>query len=135
MSAAEIDLDRAWPGPVLTPRDVVKIQVEALRLNEELGNDQGIAIAFRFASPANREVTGPVDRFATLLRNPLYRPMLDHAASRLGPTHMDGDIARVQAVLFGRNGEVAAYDVTLSKDEETGSWMTDSVMLSPVEMA
>jgi hypothetical protein len=123
------------PRPELSPRDVVKLQLQALKRNRELGDDAGIAIAFRFASLANREVTGPVERFARMLRNPLYRPMIDHASAELGPTHLDGEIARVQVVLFGVSGEVAAYDFTLSRDEKTGCWLTDSVMLAPVEMA
>lgn len=123
------------PDPDLSPREVVRLQLDALRRNGELGGDRGIEAAFRFASPANRAVTGPLERFAEMLRNPVYRPMLDHASAEFGPVQDDGEVARVQVVLFGRNGEVAAYDVTLSKDEETECWLTDSVMLAPVEMA
>ena len=70
-----------------------------------------------------------------MLKNPLYRPMLDHASAEFGPVQSDGDVARVQVVLFGRSGEVAAYDFTLSRDEETECWLTDGVMLAPVELA
>ena len=127
----------AWPepNPLLSPRQVVKAQLDALRRNEELGDDLGIATAFRFASEANREATGPLDRFASMLRNPLYRPMIDHSSAEFGPTHVEGDVARVQVVLFGRGGEVAAYDFTLSQDPTTRCWLTDGVMLAPVEMA
>jgi hypothetical protein len=123
------------PDPDLSPLEVVRTQLDALRRNGELGNDEGIATAFRFASPANRAVTGPLDRFIGLLKNPLYRPMLDHASARFGPVQDDGEVARLQVVLFGRNGEVAAYDFTLSRDEDTDCWLTDGVALSPVEMA
>jgi Domain of unknown function (DUF4864) len=123
------------PSPELSPRQVVRVQLDALRRNDQLGDDAGITAAFRFASAANREVTGPLERFARMLRNPLYRPMIDHASADFGPTHVEGDVAMVQVVLFGRGGEVAAYDFTLSKDAETGCWLTDSVMLAPVEMA
>ena len=124
-----------FPSPDLSPRQVVGLQLDALRRNDALGRDAGIAIAFRFASAANRAVTGPIERFAGMLKDSLYAPMIDHASARFGPTHVEGDIARVQVVLFGRRGEVAAYDFTLSKDEETGCWLTDAVMLAPVEMA
>jgi Domain of unknown function (DUF4864) len=123
------------PNPDLSPREVVRLQLDALGRNGELGGDEGIATAFRFASPANRAVTGPLGRFVEMLKNPLYRPMLDHASARFGPVQDDGDVARLQVVLFGRNGEVAAYDFTLSRDEETDCWLTDGVMLAPVEMA
>jgi len=127
--------ERPSPNPSLSPRQVVKIQLDALKRNDELGQDIGIETAFRFASEANREVTGPIERFASMLRNPLYRPMIDHASAEFGPTHVEGDVARVQVVLFGGGGEVAAYDFTLSKDDDTDCWLTDSVMLASVEMA
>jgi hypothetical protein len=123
------------PGPDLSPREVVRVQLDALRRNGELGQDAGIATAFRFASAANREVTGPLERFVGMLKNPLYRPMLDHSSAQFGPVQFEGDVARVQVVLFGRMGEVAAYDFTLSKDQDTRCWLTDGVMLAPVEMA
>ncbi len=123
------------PDPDLSPREVVQVQLNALRRNEELGGDEGIATAYRFASPANRAVTGPLERFVGMLKNPLYRPMLDHASAMFGPVQDDGDVARLQVVLFGRMGEVAAYDFTLSRDEQSECWLTDGVMLAPVEMA
>ncbi len=123
------------PSPELSPRQVVRIQLEALRRNGELGDDVGIAITFRFASEANRRATGPLAKFARMLRNPLYLPMLDHSSTAIGPTHVDGRVARLQVVLFGRAGEVAAYDFTLCRDERTDCWMTDAVALSPVESA
>ena len=124
-----------FPSPDLTPGQVVRVQLDALRWNDGPCPDGGIAIAFRFASEANRRATGPLERFAAMLRNPLYRPMIDHAAAEFGPIRVDGDVARLQVVLFGRAGEVAAYDFTLSKDHDSGCWLTDGVMLSPVEMA
>jgi hypothetical protein len=46
-----------FPNAQLTPDQVFKIQLEALRTNDE--NDRGIEITFRFASPANKRSTGP----------------------------------------------------------------------------
>ena len=123
------------PSPDLTPRQVVRAQLDALRRNDDPEPDAGIATAFGFASAANRAVTGPLPRFATMLRNPLYRPMLGHASADFGPVQVDGDVARVQVVLIGNEGRVAAYDFTLSKDEDTGCWLTDGVMLAVPEMA
>jgi Domain of unknown function (DUF4864) len=137
MPRPEDPIGEPSPNPDFSPREVVEIQLDALRRNGELGYDKGIAMAFRFASPANREVTGPLERFVELLKNPLYRPMLDHSSAQFGPVHFDceGAVARLQIVLFGRMGEVAAYDFTLSKDENTDCWLTDGVMLAPVELA
>ena len=123
------------PHPDLTPHQVIQAQLEALRRNDDPHPDAGIATAFGFASRANRQATGPVARFARLLKNPHYRPMLGHSAAQLGPTQVDGDIARVQVVLLGGDGRMMAYDFTLSRDEPTRCWLTDSVMVAPVEVA
>ncbi len=123
------------PHPDLTPQQVIAAQLEALRRNDEPRPDAGIATAFGFASAANRRVTGPVARFAQLLKNPLYRPMLGHSSTQFGPTQVNGDTARTQVVLFGGNGQVMAYDFTLSRDATTRCWLTDSVMVAPIELA
>ena len=34
---------------------------------------------FRFASPANQILTGPITRFAAMLHSPIYAPLLRHA--------------------------------------------------------
>ncbi len=126
---------RPSPDPSLSPGQVVRAQLDALRRNDDPSPDSGIALAFRFASEANREMTGPLERFARMLRNPTYGPMIDHATSRLGPVATEGDVARVQAVLFGAGGEVVAYDFTLSRDPSTRCWATDSVVPSVAELA
>jgi hypothetical protein len=64
------------PSPELLPEDVVKIQLNALKHNDE--KNHGIAIAYRFASPENRLHTGPLERFIRMLHNPLYAPMLNY---------------------------------------------------------
>ena len=38
-----------------------------------------MARVFGFASPENQAATGPVERFEALLRNPMYRPLLEHS--------------------------------------------------------
>ena len=135
MPPSEPGADGPSPSPDLTPRQVVRAQLDALRRNDQPHPDAGIATAFGFASAANRAITGPLARFATMLRNPLYRPMLGHASADFGPVQVDGGVARVQVVLIGGEGRVAAYDFTLSKDEATGCWLTDGVMLAEPEMA
>ena len=135
MPTPEPRADPPSPGPELSPRQVVQIQLDALRRNDVPAPDAGIATTFRFASEANRKATGPLERFRRMLRNPLYAPMIDHLSAEFGPVHYEGEIARVQVVLFGGGGEVVAYDFTLSRDEDTDCWLTDGVMLAPVEMA
>ena len=123
------------PHPDLTPREVVAAQLAALQRNDDPHADAGIAIAFGFASRANQQATGPIGRFIRLLKNPAYLPMLNHSAAEFGPTQVEDDVARTQVILFGGDGRMMAYDFTLSRDESTHCWLTESVTLAPVSVA
>ena len=53
------------PDPSDGPEQVIEMQVRALAENDTPVENAGIKTAYNFASPANRRVTGPLDRFAT----------------------------------------------------------------------
>ena len=52
------------PSPLLSHQQVLAHQILSLRMN----NLDGIAKCFAFASPANRAMTGPLSRFAAMIR-------------------------------------------------------------------
>ena len=118
------------PSPDLTPQEVVRLQVEALRE----GGDRGIATAFRFASPENREVTGPLARFAEMLRRG-YPDMLGAERAEFGRmVFSDGEAAQ-HVTLVQADGERTAYVFALSRQSGgacDGCWMTDAVVPAPV---
>ena len=66
--------------PSLSPREVVAVQIQALR--GDAGSGEGIAACFRFASPANRQHTGPVMRFVHMIRRG-YSCMLRSQTARV----------------------------------------------------
>ena len=119
------------PRPAYPPEKVVRIQIEALENNDRPHPDAGIEITFRFASPANRKVTGPLARFIEMVRNPAYRPMLNHRGARYGKLKQEGDNASQTVILKSRDGGRVGYLFQLSRQTEApfkDCWMTDSVM-------
>ncbi len=121
------------PSAELAPEEVVAAQLHALRQNDPANRDAGIRIAFRFASPGNRQVTGPIERFIALVRNPLYAPMLNHRAARFGEMTVAGGAARQKVTLTARNGAPASYVFILARQDGapcSGCWMTDAVIRS-----
>ena len=70
------DLPQTEPDPSLPPQDVVSIQIEALQNNDIPYEDRGIEVTFNFASPANKRMTGPLERFKVMVRNPVHIPIL-----------------------------------------------------------
>ena len=116
------------PSPKLTPEDVVRIQMEALRTNDAA--DAGIATAFKFASPGNKQMTGPVERFGRMVRTPAYALMLNCRSVAYVKPQIDGDHARQLVKVVGGGGETVYYLFILTKQgdgEYKDCWMTDGV--------
>ncbi len=126
---AQSDAGAAYrPSPSLGPADVVRIQLEALRTNDELRGDAGIALVFQFASPANRTITGPLDRFVELVKTPEYRPMLNHRRAEAGPLIASGDLAEQRVVITSAGGDRVTYVFVLARQRNgayAGCWMTE----------
>jgi len=117
------------PSPELAPAEVVEIVVDALQENPRLPDDAGIATVFRFASPGNRAMTGPVERFATMIKRG-YADMLGFAASRFEQIEIQADTAMQVVWLTQPDGRESGYVFQLGKQsggEYDGMWMTDAV--------
>jgi hypothetical protein len=126
------------PSPDLTPEEVVRLQVEALQRNDEPRPDAGIATAFRFASPGNRRATGPLERFTTMVKGPVYGDMLDFARAEYGRIAVDGERAAQRVTLTHDDGRRAVYVFILSRQDGglfDGCWMTDGVARRPLSEA
>lgn len=124
-------LPQTEPDPSLSPQDVVSIQMDALRNNDTPYENRGIEVTFNFASPANKRMTGPLERFTKMVRNPIYAPMINHQTARYGKLIIEGDIARIDVILVSEDGVYVGYRFTLSRqhgNEYEGSWMTDAVV-------
>lgn len=119
------------PAPSLSPTEVVTIVLNALQHNDDPQPDAGIATTFEFASPANRVATGPLARFALMIKNPAYRVMLGFRSAMRGRLELDGDHARQRVVIVGHDGAQVAYVFLLSKQPDgpyANCWMTDGVI-------
>jgi hypothetical protein len=117
------------PIPTLTPEEVVVIQLTALKANNI--EDQGIALAYRFASPRNKKFTGTVENFASQIRQEPYAPILYNAEFQLGPVDKRGELAMV-AVRIKKTEEISSdYIFVLTRQsggEFDNCWMTDGVL-------
>ena len=119
-------LQNTAPNPNLSPREVVEYQLRALRLD----SSAGFEVAFRFASPANRAVTGPVERFAGMVRAGAYAAMLNYDRVAYLPAALGDDMAIQRVVLFVGEAQYV-YDFYLRRQVEEGPyqfcWMTEGV--------
>lgn len=116
------------PDKQLSPREVVRIQLQALQQND--GSDSGIITVFNFSSPRNKMYLGPIDHFRLLVREPAYRTILNFESYKAGQLVMTNDTAYQLVVVKGRDGQEAAYLFILAKQKRgshKGCWMTEGV--------
>ena len=119
------------PAPDLSPVDVVTYQLKSLQENT---NGEGIADTFRFASPANKRVTGPIERFSRLFDHIQYRPMLNHQSAQVTLLSNNGTVAEVLTEVIDQDGSIHQYRFRLSIQERGANidcWLTDAVIWEP----
>ena len=126
---ASYDIENAYPEPELKPNDVVRLQLLAMQQNDD--SDFGIEVTFRFASPSNKIQTGPLKRFIRLVRNPSYRPLLNHINATFLELTVEEDFAVQDVIITTSNGKRIGYRFRLSIQKGPlypDCWMTDSVI-------
>ena len=69
------------PNKKLDPYDVVKIQLVALKNNDE--KDQGIKQTWLFAHPDNKKITGPYERFRIMIYGQQYKYLMNHSSHKI----------------------------------------------------
>lgn len=119
------------PTPHMTPRQVLEIQLRALAANAEWGRDRGIALTFRFASPGNQRQTGPLPRFARMVKGRVYGPLVDHREARIGPTQLVDGRALIPVDITAADGTQHPYAWVLGRQTSGAHrdcWLTDAVV-------
>jgi hypothetical protein len=133
LSSQPLDLS---PNPSLSPQQVVEFQLDALRHNDEPTADAGIQRSFRFASPSNRLVTGPLSRFSDIVHSAPYSALLGAQSSDVRGVILQGSEAKVYVTVTSANGSQLNFLFMLSRQGQgdyRDCWMTDSVMKLPAE--
>lgn len=129
-AAPSLAADLLTPDPALSPAEVVEAQLNALQANDTPEADAGIAQTWAFAHPDNKRLTGPLPRFAAMVKGPLYRTLLDHQAHEIAERARTSDEVVFDVTVTGQRGEVVVYHWMVAKvanGEDAGAWMTTAV--------
>lgn len=119
------------PEPSIGPQQVVEIQMKAMQRNNYPYENHGIEVAYRFASPANKENTGPLERFTQMVNNDIYRSLLNARRYGLDAIEVEGDIAVQKVTLIDEEDQPVVYFFQLSRQKDGNfkdCWLTDSVV-------
>jgi hypothetical protein len=120
------------PEPGYGPVDAIATQVEAFGGNDDPVENAGIKTAYNFASPGNRRMTGPLERFMRMVEGRRYSPMLDREEAVAGALERDGDRAEQRLTITGPDGRTVTSLFDVSKQESgrlEGCWLTDMVIV------
>jgi hypothetical protein len=84
---------------------------------------------FALASPANRAVTGPLDRFEQMLWGETFLPLVESRSWTIGRAKVVGDVAVVLVTTTDGEGRTTAYRFFLQRvdAERGGGWETSGV--------
>jgi len=118
------------PDPGLSPERVVEIQLDALQHNDDPHKDAGIARAWAFAHPLNKIVTGPLQRFASMIKSPGYRMLVDHRAHSIRRVVVMEETALFAVAVVPASGPLVFYQWKLEKVQDgalAGDWLTVAV--------
>ena len=98
VTTAKADLIK--PNTVIEPDQVVLIQLNGLRKNDEPNIDNGIKQTWEFAHPSNKSSTGPLSKFVLLLSGKEYNILLNHIEHRIAEVFKSEDISTVKSLFF-----------------------------------
>ena len=119
------------PNPALTPIEVISIQLNALKDNNNPYLNAGVAQTWEFAHPSNRKYTGPLENFVKMMSSPSYVIMLDHTNHNIISVSVRDFIAHYFVELTDKEGNKFGFTWTLEKVREESEfkdcWMTVAV--------
>ena len=74
--------DLLKPNSNLEPFEVLMIQLDSLKNNNNPYKDAGIEQAWEFAHPINKAATGPLKRFKQMIYSDSYKILISHENSK-----------------------------------------------------
>jgi hypothetical protein len=123
--------DLLKPNSSIEPEDVISIQLSALQKNNIPYDNAGIAQTWEFAHPFNREYTGPLKNFTSMMYSKSYVIMLDHDYHKILLVSKDENQAFYFIELTDKFGNEFGFQWTLKKvlieGDYLNCWMTIGV--------
>tara|TARA_A100001015_G_scaffold292522_1_gene367947 strand:- start:3669 stop:4460 length:792 start_codon:yes stop_codon:yes gene_type:complete len=117
--------------PEMNASDIISLQMDALQRNNKY--DNGIKIAFEYASDDNKIATGPYQRFLRMVKNDMYKHLLRSKKwSFIKNTIQkvkDENYSRMVKVKSSQDDKEYIYRFSLSRQIPSLFWRTDSVEL------
>ena len=118
------------PSKNFDPYDVVKIQLKALKDNNE--KDQGIRQTWLFAHPNNKKVTGPYERFRIMIYGQQYKHLINHSSHKIKLISNSLNTNTYRVEILTNDKKLFFYEWQVQKGSDAdckNCWFTSAVSL------
>ena len=123
--------DLIKPNSNLKPFDVLTIQLNSLKNNNNPYKDAGIEQTWEFAHPINKTFTGPLEKFKQMIYSDSYKILISHENSEITILKATKDVSIFKVVVLTKNKKKYYYiwqvEKVLLDGDFKNCWMTTSV--------
>ena len=123
--------DLIKPNSNLKPFEVLMIQLNSLKNNNNPYKDAGIEQTWEFAHPNNKKITGPLDKFKEMIYSKNYKILISHENSEITILQESKDISVFKVTILTKNKKKYYYiwqvEKVLIEGNFKNCWMTTSV--------
>ena len=123
--------DLLKPNVNLKPFDVLVIQLNSLKNNDNPYKDAGIEQTWEFAHPNNKAMTGPLDKFKKMIYSESYKILISHQSAEITILKETENISVYKVTVLTKNKKKYYYIWQVEKDLSEGKlkncWKTSSV--------
>jgi hypothetical protein len=130
--ASNLNAEILKPDNKFTPYDVVKIQLNALKNNDNLKKDLGKKQVWLFAHPENKKITGPYNRFRAMIFGDQYRHLLNHTSHKINLVMNTANKYIYKVNILTMDKQIFVYEWHLIKGSDLqckDCWFTSSVSM------
>ena len=119
------------PSSSIKPSEVVKIQLNGLKYNNQDFKDSGIEQTWNFAHPKNKKVTGPLDNFKRMIKGDSYQMMINHLSHTITQLGSKDNWAQFEVIILDKNKIYHKFNWQVEKYTNEGAlkdcWLTTMV--------
>ena len=123
--------DLIKPNSNLKPFDVLMIQLNSLKNNNNPYKDAGIEQTWEFAHPINKASTGPLERFKEMLYSASYKILISHENNKITILKEESNKFVYKVYVLSKDKKKYFYIWEIEKVEKEGKfkncWMTTGV--------
>ena len=123
--------DLIKPNSTLKPLDVLEIQLNSLKNNNNPYKDAGIEQAWEFAHPSNKELTGPLTKFKKMIYSESYKILISHENNKTIALKETNNKFIFKVYVLSKDKKKYYYIWQIEKVEKEGKfkdcWMTTAV--------